>query len=222
MTFVSANTNKSTTASVVVTAPSGIQDYDILIASVVANGTSVGTPAFPAGFSTPIEYDYSTTAKCLSAWKRASGESGAYTFTASSATSMKAGMMVFRGRLASGTPVGTASNGAYVTNDTIVRALALTAVAGDDLAWIGFRASSGNVTVTPPSSPWTSAGEQHDGNAGALGQGYRENVSAGSTGNIDGSISSSGTAKRGMMWNITQAAAASSGGGFFNTFMGRD
>ena len=216
MTFVSADTNKSTTASVVVTAPSGIQDGDILIASAGAYGTSVGAPAFPAGFSTPITWSPTSARRVGSAWKRASGESGNYTFTATSATQMVAGIMVFRGRLASGTPVGTASNGAYTTNDTIVRALALTAAAGDDLAWVGFEGSTGN-SVTPA---LTSAGEQHASYVG-FGQGYSQNVSAGSTGNVDGSLSSSNASKRGMMWNIL-AAEDSGGGGFFNTFMGRD
>lgn len=97
----------------VLTAPSGILDLDILLAGLVTSHlTTTPTPTPPAGFTrigTELSYSsggYQT--KLGLWWKRASSESGSYTFSHSSAD-CQGWIGAYSGCLVSGTPVGTPS-----------------------------------------------------------------------------------------------------------------
>ena len=162
MSFVNAYTNKSTTTSVAVTVPgSVVQKGDIMVAFCASYRSASAAPgaiAFPTVTTAFTGTTTRTTASYYlfaTAWKRCMGdESGSYSFTSTNAAQMEAGVMIFRNRLYTGTPVGTVSNTAYLTSNTTVEAAAVTATALDDLAWGGwwYLASGGTYTLTKPST----------------------------------------------------------------------
>ena len=118
-----------------ITAPTGIVNGDILLLFVAVAGASPPTPTFPAGFATvagPIASTsggFTVNFYCL--WKRASGESGSYTVTHSSASTL-AQLYCISGAKSSGSPInasssnsgtGTTSTGTGITttvNDCLI------------------------------------------------------------------------------------------------------
>ena len=96
-----------------ITAPAGIVNGDILLLFVAVAGASPPTPTFPAGFATvagPIASTsggFTVNFYCL--WKRASGESGSYTVTHSSASSL-AQLYCISGAKSSGSPINASSS----------------------------------------------------------------------------------------------------------------
>jgi hypothetical protein len=111
-----SSTTLATRTNTTVTAPAGIVDGDILVATQLtgANPTAP-TPTSPAGWSasfgtnTSITDGVSFNGKFYIFWKRAIGESGNYTFTHTNCAS-QGWIGAYSGALASGTPLGATSN----------------------------------------------------------------------------------------------------------------
>lgn len=106
MAFRSISTNNVIATNLVVTAPSGITDGDILVAWSLNDATS-GATTWPAGFTedtavSPILLTSFDACTFRYAMKVASGESGNYTITG--ASSIIGGVAAFSGRVASTTP----------------------------------------------------------------------------------------------------------------------
>lgn len=155
----SSKATNSSTNSLTVTAPSGIVNGDILVAVAYINGTQTVTA--PAGWTQIDVVNPGTyfTARLYAFWKRASGESGDYTFSGSTTTRMYAGIAVFSGCLYNGTPVDVYSSaimsGSSNTNldltaiTTTVANTMIVAVAGCDGAGTGntFNAPTGFSTA---------------------------------------------------------------------------
>ena len=154
VSFVSSASNKSTTASVVINAPAGIQDGDILVAfvSVFRSTSATATSITGTGWTQWSEQITSTRYKCSMFWKRAAGESGNYTFSSASGTQMQGAIGVYRGCVASGDPRDVLSNTAYTTSGTIVRAASCTpTVANGMFVYGGWYYLAGTILLGTPS-----------------------------------------------------------------------
>ena len=81
-----------------VTAPDGITNGDILVATVSGRGTGVTEVTWPADFTETANYLYSNFLVGV-AWKRASSESGNYQFTITNAGTIRCVIGVFRGEI---------------------------------------------------------------------------------------------------------------------------
>lgn len=115
LSYVSSSDNSAgASTTVVVTAPAGIQDGDILLAFfMIEDENATDTP--PTGF---IEIDLSTTTATTQQWsyyKIASSESGNYTFTSSATDNLSANIVVFR--KTSGTWTAPTTVGYHNEND---------------------------------------------------------------------------------------------------------
>lgn len=96
-TFVSSSSTESVGSTTnIVTAPSGIQNGDLLVAVIYGNNGSL-TLTLPSGFTNiPVRFTSGLGSNFYIATKIASSESGNYTFTWSSSATSAAGIMVYR------------------------------------------------------------------------------------------------------------------------------
>lgn len=92
-TFVSSSINRVAVAANTVTAPSGIQNGDLLVAIGYASNAGL-TVTPPTGFS--IQYTDTTNSSMFVAVKTAASESGNYTWTWSSAVNNNVAILVYR------------------------------------------------------------------------------------------------------------------------------
>ena len=189
--FVSYN-NSSTAqsgATVVIPAPAGIADGDILLA-LIANDdpATFGTITGPGWTYVDNIRDASYFNVGL-LWKRAASESGSYTFTTGDANfvSCTGAIAAYRGFKTSGSPINAYSNTEYSTSDTILRAAGITTTAATWLIQFGW---SYGRTFTPPTNftermdVTTTEGISYDLND-------MSQPSTGPTGNVDATISGS-------------------------------
>lgn len=128
ITYVSVSSaDISSGSSIVVTAPASIQNNDILVAfaAIYKYGGGTVDVNLPSGFTEVAAHDTTSLHQAIG-WKRASSESGDYTFSCTSGSEGAAGIVVLRGCLASGDPVNAYSNTEYTTNNTTLRAASVT------------------------------------------------------------------------------------------------
>lgn len=111
--FVSSSVSRSTVALNTVTAPSGIQNGDLLIAIVYSNTTNL-TITLPSGF-VAIFSDLSGNGSWYIAQKIASGESGNYAFTWSTTNSSTISVLVYRNATTINTVGALTTSGAGTT-----------------------------------------------------------------------------------------------------------
>ncbi len=159
MAFRSISTNNVIATNLVVTAPAGIADQDILVAWSLNDATS-GATTWPSGFTedtsvSPILLTSFDACTFRYAMKIASGESGNYTITG--ASQIIGGVAAFSGRVQSTTPhkssaaksdTGNASpfninSAAFSSNTTSSADIFLIAVADGATANITFAAPAG-------------------------------------------------------------------------------
>ena len=121
-----ASTTYASRTNTTVTAPAGILNNDILIGTIFLGlNPTAPTPTAPSGFtlisSTNVTYQ-SFNGKMFVYWKRASSESGSYTFTHSAASSQGV-IAAYSGAITSGSPIDVFStntgSGATTTATTI-------------------------------------------------------------------------------------------------------
>ena len=213
MAFRAVGGNKSATTSVAVTIPSGIEAGDILIAYCSAYRSTSAAPGNPtiantgsavSAWGTVVVQTTGTYYKSAYATKIAAADADggsvtAYTWSSSSAVDMTAHVIVLSGRAqAAPTPI---SNTAYITSDTNIQAAALTATALADLVWVGYNYRSTVQAVVAPSG-WTDGGVQTAAAAIASDIAYKQAVSAGSTGVVNGTMANAVTTKHAFMFNV--------------------
>lgn len=142
LSFISSSINRvSTSSSITVTAPSNIQNGDLLVCFFYAATASATT--LPTGF-TSVYTESSTNPRINVGYKIASSESGNYTFTPASNANLAAAILVYRN--ASYNVVGTISR----PGSTTVSAPSVTSTAPGIL--IAAFTSSGT-TATVSSAP---------------------------------------------------------------------
>jgi hypothetical protein len=191
MAFVSASVNTAATSSVTVTAPATIQDGDILVAFFVGYKSSGGAAAMtpPLGFAVWTNR-VTTNYRSQMLWKRAASESGDYAFSCTSGTGeISAGICVYRGRLATGDPLGVYSDTAYVANDNICRAAGMiVGTLGSDVVWAGFDYAATLTLAVPSGMNSRTFKAQATCHCQAIGD--LLNQSTGATGDRDGTMGS--------------------------------
>jgi uncharacterized protein (DUF2141 family) len=95
ITFVSASTNRANASTTVtVTAPTGIQNGDLMVCVFYAAAAS--TSSLPSGFTSAYTDNTANNPRIAVGWKVAASESGNYVFTAASSTNVTASILVYR------------------------------------------------------------------------------------------------------------------------------
>lgn len=112
-TFVSSSINRTTTAGNTVTAPTGIQNGDLLVAVLFNTGSTAEPITLPSGWSRLTETETANNYFVL-ATKTAASESGNYTFTFDQAAANSVAILVYRNATRVNT-VGTFGNAASAT-----------------------------------------------------------------------------------------------------------
>lgn len=202
--FAEANGN-----SLEVNAPSGISAGNLLVAFWLSRGSeSDGNMTLPSGW-TQVAFDGGQNPSCKVAYKVATGsEPSTYTFGLS--TSRRTGCAI--GQFADvdttsgpGDATPTTAAGSSVTTLTIGAVTTAT-----DAAWLLWGAGTapgvGFYDITLPSG--FSTIQNNNGSHVSLGFGYKEQASAGSSGDQSGSTQSSVIGWAGAMWAIKPAATA--------------
>lgn len=131
ISFINYSGIHETDTSVECTPPASIADNDILIGLVLARQDSgLATITYPDGWTMIAERALQGNKEKLGlCWKRASSESGNYTFSHNgTGTTVRTTVMIaaYRGCKTTGNPYEAYSNTAYTTNNTTLRAAALT------------------------------------------------------------------------------------------------
>lgn len=226
MAFRSSSFNASLTGgstSGTVPVPSGAASGDIAIIAISLDYFGSETITWPSGFTEVQNYANLGVPDGNIfgiAWKRLTGaDSGTYAISWTSSADWLIECALFSGRDATNPPVSNiATNTSANTSPVSVAATGVTAVAGDDLLWIGAVDQTGNgaASCSPPSTFTEQQDAQSTDPGGAAG-GYcnvsmatKDNVSAGATGTITGTYTTSATA--GWAASLVRIPAAASTG----------
>lgn len=194
--------------NVVVTAPSGIADGDILLAEMYAEpSTQIISP--PAGFSSVVAVtNEAANFRMEIYWKRAAGESGNYTFTESGNTWGAGSISRISGAISTGNPinvVGTGDTGSGLGSS----ASAITPTLPESLL-IFLQQGFNGIARTPPAGM--------DENVEAANGAYWATVqkaSSGGTGKKVAALASTETWTCVLLAIDSTAPAVGGGGGFF-------
>lgn len=191
-TFVAAGTSviNSATASIAFPVPAGVAANDIVLAHLYKENNAAVTP--PAGFTqvgTPAAVTTGNAQWHYLFWKRATGaDSGTYTFTWTGSTYNSGQTGAYRGCITSGTPVELSTSAVNTTSTTTTPNLSFTTTGADRLlVWAGTNFSESN---------WTApTGFTLRGDSTAIVQAFatRNWPTAGATGNVSGTSSTSNT-----------------------------
>lgn len=203
VSFVSSSANAGASTSLIVTAPAGIQDDDILIAYAHNYNAARKTITPPTGFTEAVFHGTTSSQMAYLWWKRAASESGNYTFTTEATTAFSAHILVFRGCATVGSPVDAISESAYIVSNTTVRAASMTTTAKGARVWAGMCAQSSPTLAVP--AGWTQASTVISTNYRTT-SGYicdAEEYTPGATGDQDGTITGgNSTTKNAIMLQL--------------------
>lgn len=201
MALVNPSTNNGASGSINCPVPTGVQAGDIVI--LTATNDYVGydfASRKPTGFTTLYTSAVTTDGQTVwIGWKRLTGaDSGSYTFTdAGNPGAWVCQAVALRGRHATNPPVATENiDNTGSGNPVTITATGVTALVADDIVWV----SAPDVSATGIGNghtPPTNYTEQADAENGFsnLSIALRQNVSAGATGSISGTLAlTSGTA----------------------------
>jgi hypothetical protein len=203
-----ASSNSST-----FTAPTGIQDGDILVIALHYDNAP-GTITWPSGFTQFVSYIYNGSTKNVrAAWKVASSESGSYVVSTTNTIYRSGVMGAWSGRSAaqsmSAQTSGTGNANAISTPVTI-SLTGITAAANDDViyfpVWSPQSSGFGTWTFTPPTN-YTTAGSNLTALYGLSAMAYRDDVSAGATGTLASTVGGSTSPAEGYGGFVVALAA---------------
>lgn len=140
--------------NITITPPAGIANGDILVAMIVTGALSPPIPSGPTGwtaFGTDIQDGVSGSffVNLRTFWKRASSESGSYTFN--HATASSAGWIgCYSGCITSGTPLNATSTNTGSNNLTSTGLSITTTAANSMLLWLSNDFADNANNLTPP------------------------------------------------------------------------
>lgn len=218
MAFRSSNSASGNAASLDVTAPAGVASGDILIALWSQGGAGNATITWPSGFTELASSNSATHFNTNRiAVKVATGsEPASYTIGTSVSDLCVAGVAAWSGRdTAAVLSAQTTLSEAATSTPISVSLTGVTAANGDDIAWIAMRVPSAGGSLgaglwTPP----TSYTERIDVQATTYitaSLASRDNVSAGATGAIVGTLNNADDS--GYAGFVVALPAAAGGGG---------
>lgn len=201
-------TGLSASASTVV--PTGVAAGDIIILLISVDNEPT-TFTWPSGF-TQLDSQINTGDGQTDAiaWKRTTGaDTGSYAVTISVSTDWALTALAWSGRDASNPPVNATAHVDNTTSSTI-SSNAVTALTGDDLAYLAGldTSSSGTLTWTVPTG-FTSEQNAVQGNFCNTQAATKDNVAAGST-SASGSVSGSQSHVGSVCWLVRIPASGGS------------
>lgn len=186
MAYRNSSQNQDPSASATVPVPSGIAENDIIIAVISVDYLDALHNI--SGF-TSLDNSRNTVdgQRTITMWKRATGsESGSFDW-GYGGNNWASQCYLFSGRHLTNPPVATGNvNTSQNTLPITITATGVTAVAGDDLLLLG-APDCNNTLVSSTYSSWPSGFNERITNFSgwaALGGATKENVSAGSTGDL--------------------------------------
>lgn len=191
MAFRAVSGNTTSSASSIVDKPTGTIDGDVVIL-IAASGTAADI-TFPVGFTelTPIQITTTNyNAQFEVAWKIASSEGANYTI-GGTGTKISAAIS-FSGRNSSAVESSSSnSNSTTVASPFAMTGTSITPTTGSDVLWVGlFRFNAVGEPadgVTTPPTGYTLAGNYTVSSGRGIALAYKENVSAGATGDLTAS-----------------------------------
>lgn len=208
--------NSTGTTNITPGSPAGLVANDIILCFLSMDVAS-GAATFASGFAV-LNTDSIATPDGQTfklAWKLAAG-GDTLTITGMTSSSKVAQCSAWSGRDTGNPPVTatSATNSSSNASPTTVTSNGVTAIASDDLAWfVGLDTSiaSATNTLTPPTG-YTNQGSGNDSlNFSPIALANKDNVSAGATGTVGGSITHSGNAGWGAYLVRIPATPSSSG-----------
>jgi hypothetical protein len=209
-----------------VTVPTGVATDDIIIIAcqIDAAAADFQTADWPTGFTELAESDNPAGQPDgqthAIGWKRATGaDSGTYTFgNVGASGDWICEAVAFSGRDTTNPPIisSTALNTSSNASGVSVTANGVTALANDDLMWVGSLDPTDSVpgsAFTPPSSPIVFTERQDVTRAFCgLSVATADAVSAGATGTISGTATFSGTGAGYVAWTVRIPVSGGGGG----------
>lgn len=222
MAFRSASSDRSGGSSTpAVTVPAGVQIDDIVILAAASDSpTASFTGTWPAGFTQFADVDITNDGQSAGvAWKRlTAADAGSYTLTSIGSTNDWGIIaLAFSGRHTTDPPVADhTENSSANTSPVTATAPSVTAVSGDDLAFIvafdTTAADTASSTTTAPAG-YTEQVDFVSGGWAQMEAATKDNVSAGATGSVSSSTTLTGGSAGWSAWNIRIPAAGGGGGG---------
>lgn len=215
-TFVAAaHADSASTASIVVNAPAGLADNDIILA-LIKYGDTVTVNSPPSGWTSIGNInDSGTSGTDLELfWKLASSEGSSYTFGLSGATRVGVTVVAYRGGFDTADPIDVVGQGTYFTSDTTLRSPGATVTsANSSLIFLGGGHNGSTFSFTPPSSPatFTEDVDTYGSGDGRFGRTVANAVwtGSGATGNVDATMSITTSAKYAFLVALNPAASSS-------------
>jgi hypothetical protein len=191
ITYVGVSNDAAAGSGDVSVTPPVTQTNDIMICAVTTHDNVAVT--FPAGWTIYQEANNTTAMRATLAWKRCTGAEGAFTVTHTAGDGIVATAIVFRGCLASGSPINISVLTANASSSTCTAATITTTVAG---CWLLFTMhDSDNGSSSVQSSANLGAMTERFDNSSNLGLdqavsgAHVAQVSAGATGASTGTLS---------------------------------
>lgn len=202
MAYKASSNNAASSNAPSVPVPAGAAAGDIAVIVLASDDTgwnlSQAGGRWPTGFNVVMDADVTTDGESIgAAWKRLAGaDSGSYSFgTMASGNEWAAACALWDGRSASDDPVAStvASSSAGNTSPVTATANGVTAVAGDDLAYIVGHDVAGTALAYNGSTAPTNFTSRQDVELSPFGWASvfiasRDNVTAGATGSIAGTF----------------------------------
>ena len=145
--YGSGNNETSST----ITAPSGIQNDDILLLWVNSSSGTNQTITPPSGFTLIDRTDDGTAEATASYWKRASSESGNYTVTVGTSAEQSMVMAAYSGCTTLSTPVDVHNAQVNASGTSCTAPSVTTTLDNDQLVFFGANYRGGITTWTAPS-----------------------------------------------------------------------
>jgi hypothetical protein len=214
VSYRSSSGNSGSGSSLVVTAPAGIQNGDTLIAIWINGGFDGATITWPSGFTQIGTLAVNPAGQTFKvARKIASSESGDYTISSNVSDFCAAIVAVYSGRSTDAPVVQTTMQSTTAETPVSAALSGVTAAAGDDILWIcAQNGASGQWTHSPPTS-YTERQERSPGSWVSVSLADRENVSAGATGTLTGTLTRAGAQETGYAGFVIALASSGGGGG---------
>lgn len=182
--FRSSNTTAgAAVATIDLVAPAGLADNDILVAYIYMEDPSVVVTSAPSGWASEVTGTSSSSSVAVY-WKRASSESGNYTFAATGAAWMGGYIAAYSGAITSGDPFN--ATGAVATGTSVSPAATAITTTVDNSMILYFESNAAGNTLSAQPSGFTS---RVNATVSALSE--KLQPVAGSTGTITGTITSS-------------------------------
>lgn len=196
--FVAYSRDSGQQDSLTAAVPTGVTDGDLLVAAICSYSTADPTSA-PSGWTLRGTADYKTYVKWHLYTKIASSESGSYTWSWSATTKRAVVVAAYRGDFDTADPIDVISNTEYQTNNTTLRAASITLSQNNEtIIFLGSQFILTNNTCSAPTNPdtFTEDVDTGDSTSDIYHHYYHlSGVSAGATGNIEGTLASSNYAK---------------------------